>query len=287
MEMPTVEAPRPKVEYKELKPEYQFNSFDILYLSDNAEGMHVKTRDYPNRPHAKSVLLKHGLLKKEGEKSDRKDVADIIQGDVAKAITDTLKNAPTSAEMQIALDTLGQMGLKQDQLATFQSGVVEAKAASHKLGSKEEHTDFMNRYAATNKVGLRNLTLKANTLEADIVRVPYAFYALIGTKEDREKGLTELANPAATAMIIKTADNKLIVQHRGLKNAQFADMPGASAAGILDDRRNQQRPGSPAILTDTRVEGNNLKEAREEVGLTPTNIFGKPHTEITKDVIEF
>lgn len=130
------------------------------------------------------------------------------------------------------------------------------------------------------KIGLRNIHVEGDTLHADAQIVHFYAYNLFGTS-DQGPEKESLSRLAGVAMAVRTADNRLIVQHRAIEkqhldrakrtrgNASYNDIPGASVAGLLDATIESpgRRPGMPDPIDTSDIQRAILKEAGEELGL--------------------
>ena len=114
------------------------------------------------------------------------------------------------------------------------------------------------------KIGIRDVELVDGVLKVKPKSVTFPAYNQFAKPTDSAEVL-ELSAATGVAMIVATEDGRLIVQHRGVArqgleggkvgrgNASYADIPGASVAGMLDahtettDRKVGQRYGGSSI----------------------------------------
>lgn len=155
------------------------------------------------------------------------------------------------------------------------------------------------------KIGLRAVELTGNTLQADVQLVSYPVYNLLASP-DAAPEVEKLSSAAGVAMVVETSDHRLVIQHRGVKkqkitepgmtrgNGTYADIPGASVAGMVDaslSTDGDRLPGTPDPVDTDFLKANILKETGEELGIAPSDIEGlrivglaqdhyKPHDEV-------
>jgi hypothetical protein len=135
------------------------------------------------------------------------------------------------------------------------------------------------------KIGIRDIQVDGNTLSADVKTVLFPVYNEFAKPGDREP-ILDLSAATGTAMILRSADNRLVIQHRAVSkqrlsekglsrgNASYNDIPGASVAGMLDASVSSpdRMPGTPDPIDTESIKGNILKEASEELGLAPEDM---------------
>lgn len=162
------------------------------------------------------------------------------------------------------------------------NGVTEVQNARNawRYGDGSEE-DFLQAREAYQKKGkkltLRNIELDGSTIHADVGYVSFPVYNLFANIEE-SNGLVDLSANAAAAMILRSADNKLVIQHRAVAkqrlseekmargNAQFCDVPGASVAGMLDAVPGEEK-GKPKAVDTQSILDHIYKETGEELGL--------------------
>lgn len=142
------------------------------------------------------------------------------------------------------------------------------------------------------KVGIRNIRQENETLRIDIRPVTFPVYSELVNRGEEEKGLLDFGEATGTAAAIFTRDGKLIVQFRGKNNRVYGNIPGASAAGMLDGQfdetidPNGKRHGTGTLkpIDDVFITSNLTKEAEEELKVKKddldTKIVGIAHDEI-------
>ncbi len=185
--------------------------------------------------------------------------------------------------------------ISDEQIEKVKAGMIREVATAKKkagiAGAKpseitpEQRTSYMDAFRASQKVGLRNVAEQGNVLSADTVFVPFPFWRNINKPEESVESL-EMANFVATALILRTADNKLVVQHRSTANTLYRDIPGASVAGQFDKPKGTPvRHGTlPEITTDS-IKENVIKEMEEEIGLLPQDIHDVRITGLATDKV--
>jgi hydroxymethylpyrimidine pyrophosphatase-like HAD family hydrolase len=150
------------------------------------------------------------------------------------------------------------------------------------------------------KIGLRALHSEGtDVLSANVQLVAYPVFNNFASPENSSE-LQNLSSASGAAMILRTADNRIIVQHRAVTkqklhedgyirgNGTYPDIPGASIAGLVDAslRGSDRKPGTPdPVTTSTIVEGI-LKEAGEELGLSPDHVRNIRLMGMTQDKIK-
>lgn len=135
------------------------------------------------------------------------------------------------------------------------------------------------------KLKLRNIEVDGNVVSVDAGLVSFPVYREFAREEHGAEKVDLSAN-AATAMIVRSADGRLVIQHRAVSNQRlteskltrgndlFNDVPGASVAGMLDATLDgkDRKPGTPDPVTTDTILGNSYKEAGEELGLGPEHL---------------
>lgn len=157
------------------------------------------------------------------------------------------------------------------------------------------------------KIGLRAVELTgSNTLSADVQLVPFPVYNSLSSPESSSE-VQKLSSASGVAMVLRTSDNRLVIQHRAVEkqkiyergrtrgNASYADIPGASVAGMVDAKLSSddggRRPGTPDSINTDFLKAGIMKEAAEELGLDQDDIeelrivglaqdHVKPHDEV-------
>ena len=188
---------------------------------------------------------------------------------------------------------------REEYLTAARTGSPEVEELKHKFDAAR--TAYRQR---GKKIGLTAVEQTGdNRLQADVSIVPFPVYRDFASPESSES-MQKLSRASGVAMVVRTADNRLIVQHRGVEtvrlhepgktpgNAAYADMPGASVAGLMDAHLTEahRKPGTPDKVTTGSIRAMALKEAGEELGLAPddfksTRLIGiardhiKPHDE--------
>lgn len=170
----------------------------------------------------------------------------------------------------------------RDVTSAKKTSGIENKASDEL--TNDERSDYMDSFHASQKVGIRNLSQEGNILTGDTVIVPFPFYRNVNSPEDSLEAI-ELADQANTALILATADSKLIVQHRSAKNTLYREIPGASVAGQFDRPKGKPpvEPGTlPEITTDT-IKLNAVDEMETEIGLKTEDVGDIRITGFAKD----
>ena len=217
----------------------------------------------------------------------------------------------------------GELGLTEDELWAYRDAlrregdfhgvgdykaVLEANKAAADAGdeaAKQAIADAWKVYregsTSSLKVGIRNIGFDSEAGETvvDVLPVPFHAYRLF-SRENASEALLDRVEATGVAMAVITADGRLVVQHRAIgishmlhddggkprNNATYADIPGASAAGMLDANRGEV-PGTIAPIGNAEATRGVGKESIEELGIhTEAEVIGiahdkqKPHHEI-------
>ncbi len=184
--------------------------------------------------------------------------------------------------------------------ADYQALANDATASPEDI--KKAWAAYRNRVKSGKKVGIRNPIFDPTTNEVsfDIVAVPFPTYQQLALTNSSPEVLA-LAEATGTGAILQTADNRLVLQHRAVEkqnmltggkrrgNASYADIPGASVAGMLDARLDEN--GNIAPISTESVAANIKKEATEELGIDDADLVSlkavgvvhdkvKPHHEV-------
>lgn len=261
-------------------PSSEFNAgtFTISHFSDDPEGFNFATKESIGR--TGSFDEEEHLVLESGQK------------DALKAAMGREMNFGGAAMVSEARAAWAQARERGDpEVEIFKNAYLEIRDSYIGRGKK---------------IGLRAVELtNGNTLAADVQLVPYPVYNLLadpGATPEVEK----LSSAAGVAMIVETSDHRLVVQHRGVKkqritepgvtrgNGSYADIPGASVAGMIDaslSMNTERVPGTPDPVDTDFLKANILKEAGEELGVAPSDIDGlrivglaqdhiKPHDEV-------
>ena len=164
-------------------------------------------------------------------------------------------------------------------------------------GSREDYLKAREEYQQKGKkLTFRNIVVDGNEITADVGYVSFPVYNLFANVEESPE-LIELSANAATAMVLRSADNKLVIQHRAVAkqrlsdkkltrgNAQFCDVPGASVAGMLDAKPGEEKGKPKAIDTHTILD-TIYKETAEELGLEESDVSAIRIMGIARDQVK-
>lgn len=148
-------------------------------------------------------------------------------------------------------------------------------------------------------VGIRDYEIQGSKIELDIFPVTYPTYLKLSTDKNSERSL-EVAGLLGNSVILFTADEKIIVQHRSKRNQNYGDIIGASASGNMEgafmnaalpaSERNRENRGKIEPLTQSGLAKHMQEELFQEDKVAPTELtelklvgFGrdnrKPHYE--------
>lgn len=265
------------VEQKQTTPVFSAGAFDILHFSPDPEGLQIVARGVGHT----------ALGPIELTAAERIELGKAVSSDLNFRGAEKVRAA--RAAWREAMSSTGADSAESDALrAEFE--------AQRRIFSQKG-----------SRVGFRNWRPNHNDssiLEADAVTVPFMVYNRFADPTSPER-LLSLSEASGVAMSLRTADNRLIIQHRavatldletGIKkpgNASYCDIPGASIAGMADatKRGNDRQPGAPDAVTTSTLRSSILKEASEELGLGEESFHSvriagiahdniKPHDEI-------
>lgn len=239
------------------RPPLDTDTVRIDYLTTKPEGIDVELRAIGRGALNKATGFAQSLETTSGQRSQ---YAEALRGEAAfqtKYIDDKGKRRTL----------LGDYHELRDQYGPFDS-----RAQTKWI----EYRAAMNR---GNKVGARNLSYDPVTakLTGEAINTSFVLYNLYSQPSSSPE-MISLAEAAASAMVVTTADNRLIIQHRAIEkprmisngkirgNGQFADVPGVSVAGMLDAKPSE-KPGVPQNVDNTFIMDGIMKEASEELGL--------------------
>ena len=258
--------------------EFDAGTFTISHFSDNPEGFEFETKNAIGRTES-------------------------LQEDEHLTLDDSQKDALKSA-MGREMNFGGAAMVSEARAAWAQAREHDDPEADR---LREAYFEIRDSYIGRGKkIGLRALELTGdNTLSADVQLVPYPVYNVLsdpGMSPEVEK----LSAATGVAMVVETSDGRLVIQHRGVKkqkitepgmtrgNGTYADIPGASVAGMVDaslSMDGDRVPGTPDPIDTDFLKANILKETGEELGVAPHDIDGlrivglaqdhyKPHDEV-------
>jgi hypothetical protein len=112
------------------------------------------------------------------------------------------------------------------------------------------------------KLGLRHIAIESDSATAQWGIIPYPAYRLFSSRKGEE--FAHFSATVGASVLITTADDKLIMQHRSDKNDLYKGTLAVSAAGLV----NAPSRGSDTTLDVLRhARACVLKEQREEIGL--------------------
>ncbi|MBI2049501.1 hypothetical protein HYT32_01115 [Candidatus Roizmanbacteria bacterium] len=222
-------------------PEFDGGIFTIEYLSGSPDGFEVVTeksgrrrRETPTGRESLPLTAEQRTQLKEAMSGQMK----FAHGDIAKLALNKLREAREKGENEQTINQLAE-------------------------DYEKKRTIYYERNFP--KVGLENIRQQGNTLIVDIKPVDFPTYAELA-KPSSTSELIEFANISSTAILLRTRDGKLIIQHRSPRNKLYGDVPGTSAAGYFDAKPSEKRGILQPIDTNF-VKDNAIKEAKEELGI--------------------
>lgn len=268
------------------RPEFNGGIVTISHFSDSPEGFDFATRESVRRKTggrlAKLALTdeQKGRLKKGMQPEMQfQGVGDLRQAKQSwRDAQGVLHDAQTSdADAQ-----------RIEQLTT------QATESQHAFETQREK--YVKGMAG--KIGIRNIEIDGNTLLADVKLVSFPVYTELANSENSPQ-IVDLSSILGIAMILRSADGRLIVQHRAIEkqrlheekrtrgNATYTDIPGASVGESMDASLNSpdRKAGEPDAVDTTAIKNLIIKGTGEELGLSEhdlkrVRILGIAHDKI-------
>ena len=239
-----------------IKPEFDGGSFTITHLSTSPEGFEFKTSQSIRRRQKSSQNL----------------------------LNDNQRSRLQSA-MKREMKFQGVEGLRDAKDALERARANESTSEIARLQLEYDETRRKYIKGMAGKVGIRNIRQEGNTLIADVKLVSFPVYNEFANPNNTPE-LLDLSSNAATAMIVRSSDGRIIIQHRAVErqrldregltrgNASYTDIPGASAAGMIDAIINAENStkGTPDAIDTNTLRANILKETGEELGLEDNDL---------------
>ncbi len=239
-------------------PEFSAGAFEISHFSDSPDGMEFETRSSIGRT---------------------EDITDFALSDEEK------ERLAVAMDSEMGFNGVGSVvGARKAWRDAIRDGADKRKIGLLKEAFEAARYDYRQK---GKKIGLSAVRLSnANTLSADVKSVPFPVFNLFANPESSE-AMQQFSSATGVAMILQTSDNRLVVQHRAVEkrklhekkktrgNASYADIPGASVAGMVDataSRDEARRPGTPDAIDTNFLKGAILKEASEELGIAPDDL---------------
>lgn len=260
----------------ERKPAFDGGAFTISAFSPSTEGFQIRTRNVIGRT--------EGLADNRALDNDaRARLKAAMKGEMAfngaKKIVEAEKPL---RDAQAQLKALQGSGADQEEIQALEDRIKELREAHRgEIRNFRESPAFESyKKKMPGKYGIRNVVIDGNTVTVDAKVVSFPVYNQFARPEDSPE-LIDLSANAAGAMIVRSKDGRLVIQHRAVAkqrlteeklsrgNAVFVDQPGASAAGMLDasTQGENRQAGRPDPIDTGSVKGAILKEAGEELGL--------------------
>jgi len=184
-----------------------------------------------------------------------------------------------------------ELPLDDSQKEKLQSSMIEqmsytagnvAKEALNRHRDNPDNEDAKSEFSKRRKeyldrfhpiVGLRDIEIDSNEIRANIRPVSFALYNNFGVAQSSEE-LLEISKASSTSLGIITADKKLIVQNRSPRNASYAGVTGASAAGYLEIKfkgqngaQSREIGGELPFLETKDIKNSAIREMTEEIGI--------------------
>ncbi len=265
--MSEVEHPIPeqnRTEHVSLRnAEFDGGSFTAR-LSSSPDGFTVKTKATIRRTADTTDYPLTVAGDPEATQHNKEILGAAVKGETRFQGVDKVRSARNRMQQVKALTEDAQMsGATSDVIGNLDQETQEATRSFEK--ERESYTKGM-----MGKVGFSDLDIDDQTNEVTVVvkSVPFQTYRVFASPEE-STDLQALSRAAATSMIVRTADGKIIIQHRSTRNATYADIPGASVAGMLDAgiESPTRKKGTPDPVDTASVKANIEKEADEELGL--------------------
>ena len=272
-------------EYKEQPLVFEAGNIIIRAISDAPTGMQYESRknklrrgELRDRPFNEIVQKDSDLWHQLGQS---------VRKDVDFALRESIGPLPTTISTGNEAQDLALDKLKNEREMALQNSLTPEEYAKHAEKMKalegrmarvarihnltdDERRKYMDKYAATHKLGIRYPMYDeaTGTLTGSDVAIPYWFYKLLANKNLGPE-YTNLGAIAAGTLNLITADGKVIKQKRSEKNQKFKRNLGNSASGLQDSRFNHGEAGKPMAPTQESLLRGNLKELGEEIGIKP------------------
>lgn len=252
------------------KPAFNGGAFTISAFSPSREGFQIGTRNVLGRT--------EGIATNKALNADaRSGLKAAMQGEMKFNKVQDLRDARTA--WRAAID----QGAPKEERDRLKHAFYEERARYQEKGKK---------------VGIRNITLDGNQIGVDTKMVSFPVYNRFNQPEDSAEILDWSKN--AAAMIVRSADGRIVVQHRAVAkqrlteeklssgNSQYADIPGASVAGLMDAslKGKDRKPGTTDPIDTNSVKGHIKKEAAEELGLEDKDLKGVTIVGLAHDKIK-
>lgn len=235
------EVPQPNPEQFHILENPDFNAGNfVMYLAPDTTGFEIVT----------------------DKSMPRKDFELPLNSDGRNKLQSSMSSELRFTGAQPAKDALDKLRNANDNNRTELANDFEEK--------RQQYVDRGNKP----KVGLRNIRKSGRKLTVDIKPVSFPVYTNF-SKTENSANQRNFSEAAATCMSIITADNKLLIQHRGETNELYGDMPGASIAGMFDgtfhrpdsNKLHTEKKGTLEPITADSVLTNIKKESQEEMGI--------------------
>ncbi len=261
-------------------PVFHGGSFEVHHFTSDAAGLQIIARGVGR------TAVSEGGVRLSFSKDEKDVIRQSVQADL------TFRGIDTLSEARATWSKARETGESVDT-------IVAKKAAFEEAREKYQNKGF--------KVGFRNWETdpkKPGTLRAQAIKVPFLIYNRLASPSASESVRT-ISEAAGVAMALRTADNRLILQHRAVEsvdlttskkkpgNASYNDIPGASVAGMIDAAiwSHERQAGAPDTVTTESLTAHISREAGEELGLNEHQIIGtrivgiahdniKPHDEV-------
>ncbi|MBA3724007.1 MAG: hypothetical protein H0W89_03900 [Candidatus Levybacteria bacterium] len=166
------------------KPEFDGGSFTISRFSPSPHGFEVQTRSALGR----------------------------TEGVASNTALDVNARAMLKAAMQGEMKFSNVQAVKDARDAWLHSTESEEEAAELENNFYDERKKYQ---AKGKKLGIRNISVEGNTVTADVKLVSFPVYNQFARPEDSQE-LIDLSANAAGAMIVRSADGRLVIQHRAV-----------------------------------------------------------------------
>lgn len=225
------------------KPEFDGGSFTISQLSTSPEGFEFKSRN--------SISRKQDPLNLNPDQHER--LKKSVQGEMKYHGVETLRDAKSS----------------------YEENPNDPDLEENYREAKQKYIKGM-----VGKIGIRNLKREGNMLSGDVKLVSFPVYVELANPGNSPE-ILDFSENSAVAMAVRSSDGRLIIQHRAIEhqklhedkptrgNIQYSDIPGASAAGVMDAsiESEDRNKGTPDPVDTDSIKNAILKEAGEELGI--------------------
>jgi len=234
----------------EEEPIYDAGIFTITHVSHSEKGLTIENTDEYD---SEGNLVDPHLLRRR----DTGSPLPLIPNDPE---TGEGERANLAKGMQGEMKFAGGLAAKEE-LDKLRSGEYNSHVYERK---RKEYVARMEK----SKVRLSQIQQNGDIISIKTRPVSFPLYDEFATRENaKREDLMDFSEATGTAAVIITKDDKAILQYRSKTNSNYGNIPGASAAGLLDGEFDSSRSVKGVLkpLTETSIRKHLTKEATEEL----------------------